>query len=262
MQERGLSFGGAAADYERYRPDYPSAVVERIVDYAGRPVRTALEIGAGTGKATRAMLAHGIAVTATDPDAGMLAVLRERAPTAQVIQSRLEELPAWLSGFDVVYAAASLHWTRPDGRWQRIAALLTDGGTVASFGGQYHLADPEIEERARAARRGVVDEEQLQPPDGVEDSGPMRWPGSELEASDLFTDVRQLTIPRRLRLPAAEYVGHLSTVSAYRVLDAEVRGRVLDRILHALPDEVDVDSDVTLHLARAVPADGQPSTSS
>lgn len=250
MQERALSFGAAAADYERYRPDYPSAVVEPILDYAERPVRTALEIGAGTGKATRAMLAHGIAVTATDPDAGMLAVLRERASPAEVIQARLEELPASLSGFDLVYAAASLHWTQPDGRWQRIAALLAVSGTFASFGGQYHLAEPEIDDRARAARRGVVDEEQLQPPDGVEASGPLRWPGTELEVCDLFADVRQLTVPRRVRLPAAEYVGHLSTVSAYRVLAEEVRGRLLDRILRALPDEVDVDSDVTLHLAR------------
>ena len=51
---RALSFGSVAAAYERFRPGYPDALVDQVLTYAGRPVRTALEIGAGTGKATRA----------------------------------------------------------------------------------------------------------------------------------------------------------------------------------------------------------------
>ncbi|MET7507388.1 hypothetical protein [Streptomyces albidoflavus] len=51
MAERAVSFGATAAAYERFRPGYPAELLDLVTAYAGRPVRTALEIGAGTGKA-------------------------------------------------------------------------------------------------------------------------------------------------------------------------------------------------------------------
>ncbi len=52
-----------ASTYETFRPGYPDELVDEVLAYAGRPLRTALEIGAGTGKATRAFARRGIAVT-------------------------------------------------------------------------------------------------------------------------------------------------------------------------------------------------------
>ncbi|GAB2920003.1 hypothetical protein [Streptomyces sp. NPDC059173] len=53
MTRRAVSFGAIAEAYERFRPGYPPVLLDRVMAYAGHPVRTALEIGAGTGKATR-----------------------------------------------------------------------------------------------------------------------------------------------------------------------------------------------------------------
>ncbi|MGW1675046.1 hypothetical protein [Streptomyces sp. NPDC002324] len=53
MSGRALSFGVVAEAYERFRPGYPVELFDMVMAYAGHPVRTALEIGAGTGKATR-----------------------------------------------------------------------------------------------------------------------------------------------------------------------------------------------------------------
>ena len=131
MTERALSFGSVAAAYERFRPDYPTEVVDRVLAYAGRPVRRALEIGAGTGKATRVFADRGIAVTATDPDPAMLDELRRHVPaTVTPVQAAFEDLRVALP-FDLVFAAASLHWTVPAQRWSRVAALLRPGGTFA-----------------------------------------------------------------------------------------------------------------------------------
>ena len=65
---RGLLFGSVAERYERYRLDYPNELVDTVLRYARRPVCTALEVGAGTGKATRPFAARGIEVTALEPD--------------------------------------------------------------------------------------------------------------------------------------------------------------------------------------------------
>jgi SAM-dependent methyltransferase len=260
VNERALSFGSVAAAYERYRPGYPAELVDAVLDYAQTPtgagagsrrtpVRTALEIGAGTGKATRAFTARGIAVTATEPDAAMLAELRRQVPAASSFQSTFEELPVGPT-YDLVFAAAALHWTDPAGRWERVSALLNPGGTFASFGGPLHLADPAIEQAVRSVTRRYLDSDDIPSPDGTPSDSPMQWPGTELLRSSLFTDVRQSTIERRVTMPGHEYVAHLSTISAYLQLPEPTRLQVLAEILQVLPDEVTMNADLTLHLAR------------
>jgi SAM-dependent methyltransferase len=253
VRERSRSFGAVARAYEAYRPGYPDALVDEVLDYVGEPVRTALEIGAGTGKATRIFAARGIAVTATDPDAAMLTELRRHVPEGvTVVRASFEELPV-PAVYGLVFAAASLHWTRSEGRWERVAALLRPRGVFASFGGQHHLADPELEEVVRNARAPYLDDDDVPSPDQTPADHPLQWPGTELELSGLFTDVRQSVVERRPTLTAEEYVGHLSTVSAYLQLAPETRGRVLSEIREVLPPTVEIDSDITLHLARRVP---------
>ncbi|AKU14697.1 class I SAM-dependent methyltransferase [Luteipulveratus mongoliensis] len=253
MTIRALTFGSAAEAYERYRPGYPAELVDRVLDYASDPVHTALEIGAGTGKATRVFAARGIAVTASEPDANMLAELQRHVPEAVTVQSSLEDLQAD-SQYDLVFAGMALHWTEVPGRWDRLAALLRDGGTLASFGGPVTLNDPAVATLAEQARSELVPSEGMRPPDDtVPDDEEMRWPGRVLQESGLFTDVQQSTIERREMVPAEEYVGILSTASAYLMLSPADRETVLTRILDALPAAVEVNSDIVLHLARRHP---------
>lgn len=250
MSARALNFGSVAADYERYRPGYPGAVVEHVLAYAGRPVRNALEIGAGTGKATRVFAERGVAITASDPDGAMLAELAQHVPgSVRTVEAAFEDLPL-TTAYDLVYAAASLHWTRSEGRWERVAALLTPGGVLASFGGPLDLADPELEEAVRAARAPWLVDDDLPSPDGTPPGSASQWPGTELSECGLFTDVRQVELERRATVPARDYVGLLSTISAYLELAPNDRRAALARIHDVLPDRVDVASDITLHLAR------------
>ena len=250
MTRRALSFGSAAAAYERFRPGYPDELIDAVFAYAGRPVRTALEIGAGTGKATRAFAARGIAVTATEPDPAMLAELRKHVPaTVITVQAVFEDLPL-NPIYDLVLAAASLHWTTPDERWSRLAAMLTHHGVFASFGGPMHVADPSVENAVRAARSEFLANDDVPSPDGTPADSPMQWPGTELINSGLFVDVRQSEIERRVAMTARDYIGHLSTVSAYLALPDPVRAVVLDRILRVLPEQVMLIADLTLHVAR------------
>ncbi|WP_412543230.1 class I SAM-dependent methyltransferase [Longispora sp. K20-0274] len=250
MSSRALSFGAMAHAYERFRPGYPAQLADTVLGYAGRPVGTALEIGAGTGKATRLFAHRGITVTATDPDGAMLAELRKHVPAhVRTVRAAFEDLrPAETYG--LVYAAAALHWTRPEGRWSRMASLLEPGGVFASFGGPIQLADPAVAEAARAARAPFLDSDDIPSPDGTPPENAMQWPGTELLSSAWFTDVRQSVVERRLTMTARDFVGQLSTVSAYLTLPAPTRDEVFTRILRVLPPTVDIAADVTVHLAR------------
>ncbi|GIF03954.1 class I SAM-dependent methyltransferase [Actinoplanes siamensis] len=330
MSVRALSFGPVAEAYERFRPGYPEELFDLVMAYAGHPVRTALEIGAGTGKATRLFARPGITVTATEPDPAMLAELRKHVPpSVRAVRAALEDLPAGgrrdLAGgsreragesremagedsrgrsggesralfdggrnhlsdgesrglfaggrnhlsdgesrglfdgqhrdpvggerHDLFYVAAALHWTRPEGRWERIAGLLRPGGVFASCGGPVQLADPAVAEAVRAARAPFLETDELPSPDGTPPEQEMQWPGTELEQSPLFEDVRQVTIGRRLTVSSRDYVGHLSTVSAYLTLPPAHRAEVYRRILAAVPDTLELTADIVVHLARRV----------
>ncbi|WP_258053333.1 trans-aconitate 2-methyltransferase [Streptomyces sp. Ru72] len=221
-----------------------------VMAYAGRPVRTALEIGAGTGKATRLFAQRGVTVTATDPDESMLAELRKHVPAnVRTVRAAFEDLRPD-ERYGLVYAAAALHWTRPEDRWSRMAALLEPGGVFASCGGPFRLADPAVEEAVRAARTPFLRSDEIPSPDGTPPGHDMQWPGTELQRSEWFTDVQQSVIGRRLTMSAPDYVGHLSTISAYLVLPASEREQVFSRIMRVLPGRVEVAADITVHLAR------------
>jgi SAM-dependent methyltransferase len=250
MSGRALSFGTVAEAYERFRPGYPVQLFDKVMKYAGQPVLTALEIGAGTGKATRLFAERGVTVTATEPDGAMLAELRKHVPaTVKTVQATFEELrPA--ESYGLVYAAAALHWTNPEGRWSCMAALLEPAGVFASFGGPVELADPAVAEAVRVARAPFLESDDVPSPDGTPPGQDMQWPGTELQRSAWFADVQQVVIERRLTMSAGDYAGHLSTVSAYLELPAFERQQVLNQITQVLPETVEIAADITVHLAR------------
>ena len=250
MSGRALSFGVVAEAYERFRPGYPAELVDIVMTYAGQPVRTALEIGAGTGKATRLFAQRGITVTATEPDGAMLTELRKHVPTnVTTVQATFEDLRPG-GRYGLVYAAAALHWTKPEGRWSRMAALLEPGGVFASFGGPVRLADPVVEEAVRTARAPFLASDEVPSPDGTPPGHDMQWPGTELQRSGWFGDVQQSVIERRVTMSARDYIGHLSTISAYLELPASEQEQVYSRIMQVLPETIEIAADITVHLAR------------
>ena len=104
----------------------------------------------------------------------------------------------------------------------------------------------------REASAGVLGSDDLPEAYSTAPDAPMQWPGTELEASPRFTDVEQHVLPRRTWLSADDWIGHLSTVSAYLVLSEADRAEVLRRTRAALPPRLEAIADVVLHLARRV----------
>ena len=88
--QRATSFGQQAGAYDRGRPEYPAEAVEWMLGTAASEV---LDVGAGTGKLTRAVLATGRDVVAVDPDATMLAELTAREPGVRTVVGSAEHLP-------------------------------------------------------------------------------------------------------------------------------------------------------------------------
>src|SRR5688572_18675934 len=125
---RARSFGSVAEVYERARPTYPEDAVRWL---AGDEPRDVVDLGAGTGKLTRSLVALGHRVTAIEPLPEMLELLPVAAPGARPILGSAEVIPLPDEYADVVTAAQAFHWFDHAVALPEIARVLRPGGRLA-----------------------------------------------------------------------------------------------------------------------------------
>lgn len=123
------SFGGDAERYDRARPDYPDALVRRII--AASPGRNVLDVGCGTGIEARQFRVAGCTVLGVEPDARMAEFARGSG-----VEVEVATLEAWDPAgrkFDAVIAGTAWHWVDPVAGAAKTARVLRAGGLLAPF---------------------------------------------------------------------------------------------------------------------------------
>lgn len=123
------SFGTRADQYDRARPRYPAALLERIL--ATSPGTDVLDVGCGTGIVARQLLAAGCRVLGVDVDARMVELARAGGAAAEV--AAFEHWDTAGRDFDIVVSGQAWHWLDPVAATAKAAAALRPGGRLALF---------------------------------------------------------------------------------------------------------------------------------
>ncbi len=130
------TFDTAAELYEQARPTYPDRLFTDLAVSAGLqtgPVRV-LEIGLGTGQASRGLLARAWSVVGLEPGQELAAVARRTLAglgEVDVVVCPFEQWqPAGPAPYDLVFAATSWHWLDPQVAYRRAAHLLGADGRL------------------------------------------------------------------------------------------------------------------------------------
>jgi SAM-dependent methyltransferase len=123
----GAAFAAGGERYDRLRPGYPDRAVTWLVE-GTLAAGVVVDIGAGTGKLTVALLAHGFAVIAVDPSQDMLAQLSRQLPTVQTQVGTGEAAGLPDHTADLITFAQSWHWVEPTAGSTETARILKPGG--------------------------------------------------------------------------------------------------------------------------------------
>lgn len=129
-----MSFEARADEYRLARPPYPERLYEILAQRCGLgPGTRVLEIGPGTGQATRELLARGASVVAVEPGVRLAEHLATdlAGDALQVVNDAIETAPLPDASFDLVAAATAFHWVQPGIALPRLARALRAGGWLA-----------------------------------------------------------------------------------------------------------------------------------
>jgi SAM-dependent methyltransferase len=128
-RDMAQSFGSDPERYDRSRPSYPAALVERVI--AASPGHEVLDVGCGTGIVARQFQAAGCSVLGVEPDARMAGQARQRGLEVEV--ATFEDWDPAGRAFDAVVAGQAWHWVDPVAGAAKAARALRSGGRLAVF---------------------------------------------------------------------------------------------------------------------------------
>jgi SAM-dependent methyltransferase len=221
-------FARAGADYERGRPGYPPAAIAQLAHAVGiGPGARVLDLAAGTGKLTRALLTLGAELIAVEPVAGMREQLQRTTPAVRILDGTAERIPLPDGELDAVVVAQAFHWFDAGAASAEIHRVLrADGG----LGVIWNAWDEDV---AWVARIQALVHEHVS---GAPQHATSRWP-QELEATGLFTPLSQETFAHVVTGDLDTLLARVASVSYISALPEAERARVLGVVAEVIAQD-------------------------
>ena len=216
---RGFQLG--AADYEVGRPGYPEAAITRLADELGLgPERVIVDLAAGTGKLTRALLGLGARLVAVEPVAGMREQLGRAVPGVEVRDGTAEHMPLDSSSVDAVFVAQAFHWFDVPAAAAEIHRVLVPGGGLAVVRNEWDESVQWI-----VAMRDLIAAHASR----VERDRSDDW-REALAASGRFSPYQEAIFPNPVRVSPEVLRARVASLSFVALLDDAARERLLDAV--------------------------------
>jgi SAM-dependent methyltransferase len=223
-RDRAEGFGAAADDYERYRPDFPAALLDDLAKLGSGPV---LDVASGTGKVARGLRARGRTVLGVDLDPRMAAVARRGGIDVEI--ARFEEWPPAGRRFDLVVCGDAWHWLEPTRAADKAAAILNPGGTLARFWNLQLLDDAALAALAPVYREHAPEVFAYGSPPVLPEPNPL------LVLAGPFSPVEERRYDSERIVSGREWSAFAGTISDHRRLPADRLARLQAAISDAIP---------------------------
>jgi ubiquinone/menaquinone biosynthesis C-methylase UbiE len=212
--------------YERARPDYPADALDWILARLElTPGAHVVDLGAGTGKFARQLLAHGLRVTAVEPLRPMREVLARVVPDVQTVEGTAEQIPLPDGAAHAVTAAQSFHWFDAERALPEMHRVLEPRGGLALV---WNVRD-ETNELHQTYAETIRPYHSVAYPEQGDHA-------AALERSDLFEDFEAKTFRHVQLLDADGLAARAASVSFIARLPEDERAGLLERVRALAPE--------------------------
>jgi SAM-dependent methyltransferase len=239
------------ATYDEGRPDYPAGAVSFILDVlALTPGRQVLDLGAGTGKLTRQLVAQGLAVIAVEPSESMRSEFCRRVPSVSVLEGVAERIPLADATVDAVLVAQSFHWFDTHIALAEIARVLHDGGGLGLLWNERDESVEWVRELSGAMRW-----HECQPYQVGMDFRPV------LAENGMFVDIarRKFRMTQKLdRRGLLRRVESTSYITALEPADRRKLMQPVEQLAAELPEPIDLPYTTDVYTCRRITRSGDP----
>ncbi len=227
------AFGRTAREYELGRPEWPVEFLDRVIAEMGLG-RDAivLDLGAGTGKLTRALVPRFDRVVAVEPDDAMRAVLEEVVPGAESQPGSAEAIPLGDGEVDAIFTGEAFHWFATSRTLAELARVLRPRGRLAIFWNIFQDEEPPLSKEARALLDEAFDRGGVP---GLARVLSGRW--REAFAGSAFEELREEEYEHELVVDRETFVARMLSVSSIAVQPEEDRTAFAERLRELLPAE-------------------------
>ena len=223
MKTRNKIFDSFAEEYDSFRPKYPIAFVEKIACFLNLTAQSKiLEIGCGTGQATRTFGELGLNIKAIDPGEELIVLGKKSLsdiPTISFDCCRFEDFENNDGQYDYIFAASSFHWIAPEIGWKKVHQLLTLDG---------HFSTMTISREMNSDLRDELDAIYLNYRSAfakVDNTNPIPNPLPEgiAHSEKYFSSACKISHEFDIEYTTDSYLGLLLTMSDHRLLPKEIQ---------------------------------------
>jgi SAM-dependent methyltransferase len=233
------AFGRTAREYELGRPEWPEELLDALAAELGLgPDADVLDLGAGTGKLTRALVPRFARVVAVEPDEAMRAVLAEVVPGAEPRAGSAEAIPLPPRAVDAVFTGEAFHWFATDEALAEIVRVLRPGGGLVLLW-NFPLGYADLGDEVEAA----VDEAFER---GGEPGLPLVLSGewrAPLERAR-FAELREESVERDLLRSRDEWIANMLSVSSIAHQPQDDRDELARRLRELIPADREIRNPV------------------
>ncbi|MCU0567807.1 MAG: class I SAM-dependent methyltransferase [Oculatellaceae cyanobacterium Prado106] len=182
QQDPQSRFSNRADDYAKYRPSYPAAAIDAILqDLPLTESRRVADVGAGTGISSRLLGDRNLQVLAIEPNATMREAAQPHA-NVEYRASSAEQTGLADASVQLVTCCQAFHWFVPEPTLREFHRILAANGRVALMWNDRDLTDPFTQEHdqliQKASERHIYD-------------NPSRKSAQSLATSPLFCHYRE-----------------------------------------------------------------------
>lgn len=253
--DKRFTFNEDVVNYDRWRPKYCKELFEDIMEYAQlNQEMKAIEVGIGTGQATKPFLLKGCEVTAIELGANLAEYTKEKYSgykNLNVLNTTFEEFEYEEDSIDLLYSATAFHWIPENISYPKVMKMLKPKGTLAVFWNrpfaareddELHRKIQAIYKKYRSSNRKIIEndvEKYKQRAETIQSYG-----FSEVETK-LYHQTRVFT--------ADDYIALLNTYSDHRSMEKDIKEEFEKAIKSAILDcgnRLHIYDTMDLYLAR------------